>query len=201
MASVTAATQRKSSSGIRSASPDLHVTPKLLLLQRPPWPWPGILLWTMAAPPFRDTGWRKGNAVQCTGVASTDLQSQNQQWRVCSTPCSSSSKELSTSSGLQPATRQESARPARPPSAALLWIHAVSVNLLPTSSWFSCLVLSRFELSWWKLISLKSLCLTLWISKNKIQLTVKHVTTHLQLYGLYQVKFIPEFKKKVCQCA
>lgn len=119
--------QRKSSSGIRLASPDRRVTPKSLQLQRPPWPWPGILLWTTVAPPSRDTGWRKGSAVLCTGVASTELQSPNRQWRACSTPCSGSLKEPSTSSGSQPATLQESDHLASPQSAASLWIHAVSI--------------------------------------------------------------------------
>lgn len=135
MASVMAAIQRKSSSGIRLASLALHVTPKLLPAQQPPWPWPGILLLITVALPSRDTGWRRGSAALCTGVVSTELQSLNRQWRVCSTLCWGSSKELSTSSGLQPATLQVLDRPARHLSAASLWIHAVSVTLL----WFSLL--------------------------------------------------------------
>lgn len=64
----------------------------------------------------------------CTGVVSTELQSPNQQLRVCSTLCSGSLKEPSTSSELQPAMLQELDRPAKRPSAALLLIHAVSLT-------------------------------------------------------------------------
>lgn len=130
MVSVMAAIQRKSSSGIRLASLALRVTPKLLPPQQPPWPWPGILLLIMVAPPSRDTGWRRGSVALCTGVVSTELQSLNRQWRVCSILCWGSLKELSTSSGLQPAMLQVLDHPAKPLSAASLWIPAVSVTLL-----------------------------------------------------------------------
>ena len=130
MASVMAATLRRSSWRIHLASPDHHVTPKSLLPQQPPWPWPGNLLLTTAAPPFRATGWRRGSVALCTGVVSTDHPSRSHLWRACSTLCWGSSKEPSTSSGWQHAMLQESDRPAKPLSAALLWIHAVSVTLL-----------------------------------------------------------------------